>query len=225
MRQALRGLTTRGRSFLAAGVARPRCAPCCSASATCCGSRSCWSRCRWSARSWWPAPATGSRRRAAWSRPAAAVGSDARVVLRLENVSRLPTGLLLLEDRVPYVLGARPRFVLDRVEPRGRARWPTRCAPTCAAATSSARCDPAHRPVRHVRADPLLHRTDTVRRHPASWSSCPPLPLGGDWAGSGESKAAVARVGRRGRRRHPRVPPRRRPAPRALALDRAQAAS
>ena len=39
----------------------------------------------------------------------------------LDNVSRLPTGLLLLvEDRVPYVLGRRPRFVLDRVEPRGR---------------------------------------------------------------------------------------------------------
>ncbi len=36
-----------------------------------------------------------------------------------DNVSRVPTGLLLLEDKVPYVLGPRPRFVLDRVEPRG----------------------------------------------------------------------------------------------------------
>ena len=40
-------------------------------------------------------------------------------MLRFENVSRLPTGLLLLEDRLPYVLGSRPRFMLDRVEPRG----------------------------------------------------------------------------------------------------------
>ncbi|SOD87197.1 Uncharacterized conserved protein, DUF58 family, contains vWF domain [Streptomyces sp. Ag109_G2-15] len=40
--------------------------------------------------------------------------------LRVDNVSRLPTGLLMLQDRVPYVLGPRPRFVLDRVEPGGR---------------------------------------------------------------------------------------------------------
>lgn len=38
----------------------------------------------------------------------------------MDNVSRLPTGLLMLQDRVPYVLGPRPRFVLDRVEPGGR---------------------------------------------------------------------------------------------------------
>ncbi|WP_439145228.1 DUF58 domain-containing protein [Streptantibioticus silvisoli] len=45
--------------------------------------------------------------------------SQARVSLRLENVSRLPTGLLMLQDQVPYVLGPRPRFVLDRVEAGG----------------------------------------------------------------------------------------------------------
>lgn len=38
----------------------------------------------------------------------------------MENVSRLSTGLLMLQDRVPYVLGPRPRFVLDRVEAGGR---------------------------------------------------------------------------------------------------------
>lgn len=47
-------------------------------------------------------------------------GSEARVHLRMDNVSRLPTGLLMLQDRVPYVLGPRPRFVLDRVEAGGR---------------------------------------------------------------------------------------------------------
>ncbi|WP_449065963.1 DUF58 domain-containing protein [Planomonospora algeriensis] len=51
--------------------------------------------------------------------PRAEVGSEAAVTLRLENVTRLPTGLLMIEDTVPYALGARPRFVLDRVEPRG----------------------------------------------------------------------------------------------------------
>ncbi|HUR04249.1 MAG TPA: DUF58 domain-containing protein [Nonomuraea sp.] len=49
----------------------------------------------------------------------AEVGGEATVTLRLENVTRLPTGLLLIEDTVPYALGVRPRFVLDRVESRG----------------------------------------------------------------------------------------------------------
>ncbi|CAM5644879.1 hypothetical protein STENM327S_05963 [Streptomyces tendae] len=59
----------------------------------------------------------GSRRLSPVRVPA---GSEARVHLRVDNVSRLPTGLLMLQDRVPYVLGPRPRFVLDRVEPGGR---------------------------------------------------------------------------------------------------------
>ncbi len=40
--------------------------------------------------------------------------------LRMDNVSRMPTGLLMLQDRVPYVLGPRPRFVLDRMEAGAR---------------------------------------------------------------------------------------------------------
>jgi uncharacterized protein (DUF58 family) len=51
--------------------------------------------------------------------PRAELGSEATVTLRLENVTRLPTGLLMIEDTVPYALGARPRFVLDRVESQG----------------------------------------------------------------------------------------------------------
>ena len=45
-------------------------------------------------------------------------GSPAQVTLRLENLSRLPSGVMLLEDQLPYALGSRPRFVLDRL--RGR---------------------------------------------------------------------------------------------------------
>lgn len=51
--------------------------------------------------------------------PRSEVGNEATVTLRLENVTRLPTGLLMIEDTVPYALGARPRFVLDRVEAQG----------------------------------------------------------------------------------------------------------
>jgi uncharacterized protein (DUF58 family) len=52
------------------------------------------------------------------------VGHEAHVDLRLENVSRLPAGLLLVSDRVPYALGGLAgtggaRFVLDRIEPQG----------------------------------------------------------------------------------------------------------
>jgi uncharacterized protein (DUF58 family) len=43
------------------------------------------------------------------------VGATARIVLRLRNLSRLPTGTLLLEDRLPYALGSRPRLVLERL--------------------------------------------------------------------------------------------------------------
>jgi uncharacterized protein (DUF58 family) len=43
------------------------------------------------------------------------VGTTARVVLRLQNLSRLPTGTMLLEDRLPYALGSRPRLVLERL--------------------------------------------------------------------------------------------------------------
>ncbi len=46
-------------------------------------------------------------------------GQAASVSIRISNVSRLPTGLLLAEDTIPYSLGARPRFVLDRIEPGG----------------------------------------------------------------------------------------------------------
>ncbi len=46
-------------------------------------------------------------------------GQAAAVTVRLDNITRLPTGLLLAEDTVPYSLGTRPRFVLDRIEPGG----------------------------------------------------------------------------------------------------------
>lgn len=50
----------------------------------------------------------------------AQAGQRARVTVAVDNVSRFPTGLLLAEDTVPYSLGARPRFVLERIQPGGR---------------------------------------------------------------------------------------------------------
>lgn len=46
-------------------------------------------------------------------------GESTEVHLALDNVSRLPSGVMLMEDALPYALGGRPRFVLDRIEPSG----------------------------------------------------------------------------------------------------------
>jgi uncharacterized protein (DUF58 family) len=119
VRVALAGLTTRGRSFLAAGVAAAVCAYVLgqpdllrvglllAVLPLLCAAVLYRTRYR----------VSGSRRLTPARVPA---GAEARVRLRMDNVSRLPTGLLLLQDRVPYVLGPRPRFVLDRIEPGGR---------------------------------------------------------------------------------------------------------
>jgi uncharacterized protein (DUF58 family) len=118
LRRALAGLTTRGRSFVAAGTTAIVCAfvlgerdllragvlvlvlPLLSTLAV-----------------------SRTRYRLACARrldPARLpVGHESRVDLRLENVSRLPSGLLMVEDQVPFTLGGRARFVLDRIEPQG----------------------------------------------------------------------------------------------------------
>jgi uncharacterized protein (DUF58 family) len=53
--------------------------------------------------------------------PRVAPGQPATVVVRLENISRISTGLLLAEETIPYSLGARPRYVLNGIE-RGGSR-------------------------------------------------------------------------------------------------------
>jgi uncharacterized protein (DUF58 family) len=64
-----------------------------------------------------------SRYRLACSRklspPRVPAGQLTVVTAQVENVSRLRTGVLLAEDVTPYSLGSRPRFVLDQVEPGG----------------------------------------------------------------------------------------------------------
>lgn len=119
LRASLGGLTTRGRSFLAAGLAAAVCAYVLGQSdllrvglllamlPLVCVLVLHRTRYRVSA----------ARRLSPAQVPAR---EEARVHLRLDNVSRIPSGLLMLQDRVPYVLGPRPRFVLDRVEPQGR---------------------------------------------------------------------------------------------------------
>ncbi|MEV4534914.1 DUF58 domain-containing protein [Asanoa sp. NPDC049518] len=114
MREALRGLTTRGRSFLAAGGAA-------ALSALILGEKDLLRVAVLLAIL--PLLAAAyvgrSRYKLACSRSLephrVQVGASSRVILRLQNLSRLPTGTLLLEDRLPYALGSRPRVVLERL--------------------------------------------------------------------------------------------------------------
>jgi hypothetical protein len=124
------------------------------------------------------------------------VGQQAVVRLRLENVGRAPTGLLLLEDTVPYTLGFRPRFVLDRMS----SRWRREVA-------YSVRSDVRGRypigPLTLRVTDPFglveLTRSFKARDHLLVTPAVHPLPsarLVGEWASSGESRShAVAADG------------------------------
>ena len=118
MRAALRGLTTRGRSLLAAGAALALCS-------SVLGERDLLRVAIFLLTLPLAAVAvvTRTRYRLSCTRvlapPRVEAGRSTTVRLRLDNVSRLPSGVLLMEDALPYVLGGRPRFVLDRVEPGG----------------------------------------------------------------------------------------------------------
>ncbi len=132
-RTALTGLTTRGRSFLAAGIAAAVCAYVLGQSdllrvglllsvlPLVCATLLYRTRYR----------VAGSRR---LSPRAGTRGSEARVHLRIDNVSRLPTGLLMLQDRVPYVLDRGSASYSTEWSRAAAARCPTGSAPTCAAA-------------------------------------------------------------------------------------------
>jgi uncharacterized protein (DUF58 family) len=111
---AIRGLTTRGRSFLAAAAAA-------AISAVILGEKDLLRVAILLAVL--PLLAAGyvgrTRYRLACSRQLnptrIPVGASAQIRLRLQNLSRLVTGTLLLEDRLPYALGSRPRLVMEKL--------------------------------------------------------------------------------------------------------------
>src|SRR5579859_3919567 len=119
-------------------------------------------------------------------------GQTATVSIRLDNVSRLPTGLLLTEDTVPYSIGARPRFILDRIEPGGTRQL-------------SYPIQPDHRgkfaigPL-HVRvADAFgLAKVGSTAAPPCTLvvtpavTALPHTSLAGSWLGDGDARAATA---------------------------------
>ena len=166
-----------------------------SASATCCGSASCSLALPLVSavvRRPHPLPAVLHARGLEPARVAGRPGRRA-VALRLDNVSRLP-------DRAAARSRTRCRTSLGvaaavRARPGRAARPPRgdlhRALATCAAATARPAADPADRPVRHVRADPLVHR---ARHRSSSRPVVAPLPRSrwpASGPGSGDSRAAV----------------------------------
>jgi uncharacterized protein (DUF58 family) len=188
MRAAFSGLTTRGRSFLAAGVAACLCGfflsetdllrvgifLCALPIAT-------------------ALVVARTRYRLSCARriepQRVPVGETAQVVLRVENLSRVTTGVLLLEDRLPYSLGGRPRFVVNRVEPRGirEVAYPVRSdvRGRFVVGPLSLRFADLFGLVELTRS---FTTTDALVVTPAV-VPLPPIHLGGDWASGGDSRA------------------------------------
>lgn len=116
------------------------------------------------------------------------VGKPTRVQLHLENAGRMPSNVVLVEDQMPYVLGTRPRFVLDEVGTRWRRdiSYPVR---------SDVRGRFTLGPLRIRISDPFglveLTRgfqarnslTVTPQVHPLA-----PGRLGGEWSGTGDNR-------------------------------------
>jgi hypothetical protein len=121
--------------------------------------------------------------------PRVEAGRTATVRLRLDNVSRLPSGVLLMEDALPYTLGGRPRFVLDKVEPRGvrDVTYPVR-ADTRGRYTVGPLAVRLTDPFGLCELTRSFSSTDDLIVTPVI-TPLPSVRLGGDWAGGGDSTA------------------------------------
>jgi uncharacterized protein (DUF58 family) len=122
-------------------------------------------------------------------------GQPATLHLTLTNEGRTPSGVLLLEDQVPYVLGTRPRFVLDGIGHGWRRH-----------ATYQVRSDVRGRyeigPMSVRVSDPFglvelgrsFHSTAPLTVTPRT-QALPAIPLGGAWTGSGDNRPRAFATG------------------------------
>jgi uncharacterized protein (DUF58 family) len=124
------------------------------------------------------------------------VDQPATSVVRVENVSRLASGLLLVEDDVPWQLGRSQRFVVDRLEQSGRrdVRYELRGALRGRYTVGPVSVQLVD-PFGFCRATRRFTTTDILTVVPAI-VPLPAIPLGGDWSGLGEARSrAVASAG------------------------------
>jgi uncharacterized protein (DUF58 family) len=194
MREALSGLTVRGRAFLAAGVTAITCAIVLDQSElTRVGVLvlslpliTAWVVGR-------------NRYRLALIRTVTpqlvAAGQPARVTLTLTNEGRTPNGVLLLEDQVPYVLGTRPRFVLEGIgtgwretvtyQVRSDVRGHFEIGPMSVRVTDPFGLVELGRTFRTTVPLTVTPRTVLL----------PQIPLGGAWTGSGDNRPRAFATG------------------------------
>ncbi len=122
-------------------------------------------------------------------------GQPAHVNLTLTNEGRTPSGVLLLEDHVPYVLGTRPRFVLEgighgwkrhvRYQVRSDVRGHFEIGPMSVRVSDPFGLVELGRAFRTT--VPLTVTPRTV--------ALPTIPLGGGWTGSGDNRPRAFAIG------------------------------
>jgi uncharacterized protein (DUF58 family) len=122
-------------------------------------------------------------------------GQPARVHLALTNEGRTPTGVLLLEDQVPYLLGTRPRFVLEGIghgwrrhvtyQVRSDIRGRFEIGPMSVRATD---------PFGMVELGRAFHTTVPLVVTPRT-VSLPDIPIIGAWTGTGDNRPRAFAIG------------------------------
>lgn len=124
-----------------------------------------------------------------------AAGQSARVGLALTNEARTPTGVLLLEENIPYVLGTRPRFVLEGIGQgwrrqveytvRSDVRGHYEIGPMSVRVTD---------PFGLIELGRAFHATTSLTVTPRT-VPLPPIGLGGGWTGSGDNRPRAFSTG------------------------------
>lgn len=122
-------------------------------------------------------------------------GQPARVNLALSNEGRTPSGVLLLEDQIPYVLGTRPRFVVEGIghgwhrqvtyQVRSDVRGKFEIGPMSVRVSDPFGLVELGRAFRTT-----VPLTVTPRTVPL-----PHIPLGGAWTGSGDNRPRAFATG------------------------------
>lgn len=194
MREALASLTDRGRAFLAAGVTLTVASiilgqpPLVRVGLLLCALPLITAA--WMAR---------SRYRLALVRTVSpqlvSAGQPARVRLALTNEGRTPTGSLLLEDHLPYVLGTRPRFVLEGIghgwrrhvtyQIRSEVRGVFQVGPMTVRVSD---------PFGLVQIGRAFHTSVALTVTPRT-VALPTIPLEGAWLGSGDNRPRAFAAG------------------------------
>lgn len=122
-------------------------------------------------------------------------GQPARVTLTLANEGLAPNGVLRLEDQVPYVLGTRPRFVVEGIgqgwrhsvtyQVRSDVRGRFEIGPMAVRVSDPFGLVELGRTFRTT--VPLIVTPRTV--------ALPQIPLGGAWTGSGDNRPRAFATG------------------------------